>query len=113
MSSEQPEASSATRVIKQLIPTANFVAVFYDEESGEPWVDSVVLWALVSDPANGSAQSIIGMVADEKDILFVDEFPNFIGYLSPEGSLNDWRERAQEAFEKRQESDQSGALRRG
>jgi hypothetical protein len=103
MNSEQTdEESPSTREIRQLIPATNFVAVFFDEENGAPWVDVIVAWALVADSARGPFPTVMGMVADGKEIVFVDEFPNFLGYLSPEGSLDEWRERAREAFESQQ-----------
>src|SRR5262249_22970208 len=95
----EPSTNDA-RQIRELTTAVNFSAVFYDEEDGEPWVDTIVAWALVNDSRGETSQTVVGLVADGKDILFADEFPNFIGYLSAEGSLDGWRERAREAFER-------------
>ena len=92
------------RVIKQLVLAANFGAIFLDEEGGEPWVDTVCAWALISEsPMDGSAptESVIGMVADGKEVVFVDEFPNFAGYLSPDDSLDQWKLRVSDEAESR------------
>jgi hypothetical protein len=82
-------------VIKQLVLATNFGAVFVDEESGELWVDTIVAWALVANPT-APGESVLGMVADGKEIVFADDFPNFAGYLSPDSSLDEWKRRLEE-----------------
>ena len=96
------------REIRQIIPSPGYSAIFFDEEDGEPWADSLVGWALVapSPVKSGEAQSrpsVIGLVADGKSVLFVDEFPNFVGYLSPEGRFEDWAEDANQAWQEQQD----------
>ena len=98
---------SFERWIRQIIPSPGYSAVFFDEEDGEPWADSLVGWALFSESTGESDEpqsrtSVIGLVADGKSVLFVDEFPNFVGYLSPEGRFEDWRVDARQAWEAQQ-----------
>ena len=90
-----PEHASKSRVIKQLMLATNFGAVFVDQGESEPWVDTILAWALVSSsaPDGSTSDSVVGLVADGKDVVFVDEFPNFVGYLSPDSSLDEWRKR--------------------
>jgi len=95
------------REIRQIIPSPGYSAIFFDEEDGEPWADSLVGWALVAEAAGKSDEprshsSVIGLVADGKSVLFVDEFPNFVGYLSPEGRFEDWTEDVRLAWEQQQ-----------
>ena len=92
------------REIRQIIPSPGYSAIFFDEEDGEPWADSLVGWALAAESPgkSGEPQSrsvVIGLVADGKSVLFVDDFPNFVGYLSPEGRFEDWAEDARQAWE--------------
>ena len=109
MSTTAPDAVEQLfdREIKQIIPSPGYSAIFFDEEDGEPWADSLVGWALFSE-STGDADgpqfrtSVIGLVADGKSVLFVDEFPNFVGYLSPEGRFEDWRVDARQAWEAQQ-----------
>ena len=89
---------SGVRQIKQLVHAVNFCAVFFDEDNGEPWIESVVGWALAGF-AEPQTDVVVGMVPDGKDIVFADEFPNFVGYLSPERTLDDFRGKAREAWE--------------
>jgi hypothetical protein len=96
---EEVDLQSKKRRIKQLIFATNFGAVFVDDEGGEPWVDTILAWALVSDAPGQAAESadyVVGLVADGRDIVFADDFPNFAGYLSPDSSLDDWRRRLEE-----------------
>ena len=117
-----PSASDAVdpvfdREIKQIIPAPGYAAIFFDEDDGEPWADSLVGWALVAEVAELSGKSaeppsrpsVIGLVADGKSVLFVDEFPNFVGYLSAEGGLDDWREEVRQAWEEQREQDRTSA----
>ena len=92
------------REIRQIIPSPGYSAIFFDEEDGEPWTDSLVGWALVAEPPGKSPETpsraaVVGLVADGKAVLFVDEFPNFVGYLSPESGFEDWRDDARLAWE--------------
>lgn len=100
------------REIRQIIPTSGHLAVYFDEESGEPWTDALVGWALVADTTNESGTpvrpKIIGLVSETKEIILVDEFPNFLGYMSPEGGLDDWREDAQAAWEELNQKKERG-----
>jgi len=94
------------RKITQITPGGNFCAIFFDEENGEPWIDSIVAWAHIESPSDAQtigSRSVIGLVADGKEIVFVDEFPNFVGYLSPESSIDVWRDRVKAAWEAREE----------
>lgn len=117
MTTDQPDVTNpGNRNIRQLTSAFNFSAVFFDEENGEPWVDTIVAWAVVDSPGNASSQTVIGLVADGKDILFVDEFPNFLGYLSAESTIDSWRDRAMDAFEQQQSNSgerRGGEKRRG
>ena len=91
-----PEKTGSRRVIRQLVLSTNFGAVFLDEDGDEPWVDTIVAWALVANESydrTNLTEAVVGLVADGKDIVFVDEFPNFAGYLSPDSSLDEWRKR--------------------
>ena len=95
------------REIKQIIPSPGYSALFFDEEDGEPWAGTLVGWALFSESTGNpdgpqSRTSVIGLVADGKSVLFVDEFPNFVGYLSPEGRFEDWRADARQAWQEQQ-----------
>ena len=95
------------REIRQIIPSPGYSAIFFDEEDGEPWADSLVGWALVADRPDKSGEpqaraSVVGLVADGKSVLFVDEFPNFVGYLSPEGRFEDWTEDVRLAWDQQQ-----------
>ena len=97
------------REIRQIIPSPGYSAIFFDEEDGEPWADSLVGWALVAEAPGKSGEpqsrpSVVGLVADGKSVLFVDEFPNFVGYLSPEGRFEDWTEDVRLAFEQQQQN---------
>ena len=106
------------REIRQIIPSPGYSAIFFDEEDGEPWADSLVGWALFSESSGGegepkSRSSVIGLVAEGKSVLFVDEFPNFLGYLSPESRFEDWREDARLAWEaQRDKGPKPGSQRR-
>jgi hypothetical protein len=96
------------REIRQIIPSPGYSAIFFDEEDGEPWADSLVGWALVAESSAKPGEppshpSVIGLVADGKSVLFVDEFPNFVGYLSPEGRFEDWTEDVRLAWEQQQQ----------
>ncbi|HMG37062.1 MAG TPA: hypothetical protein VKM94_24240 [Blastocatellia bacterium] len=99
MSEDITTESTVNRQIKQLIPAVNFCAVFFDEDNGEPWIDSVVAWALAESSIAGQPDVVIGLVPDGRDVVFADDFPNFVGYLSPERTLDEWRDRAREAWE--------------
>lgn len=107
MSSTRADSSSASkdRDIRQIIPTSGHLAVYFDEETGNPWADVMIGWALVADPTNESGTParprIIGLVSEGREIILVDEFPNFLGYMSPDGSLDDWNEDAQDAWEQK------------
>src|SRR6185295_209835 len=92
------------REIRQIIPSPGYSAIFFDEEDGEPWADSLVGWSLFSESSDGAGESksrssVMGLVAEGKSVLFVYEFPNFLGYLSPESRFEDWREDARLAWE--------------
>jgi hypothetical protein len=95
------------REIRQIIPSPGYSAIFFDEEDGEPWADTLVGWALVMEAPGKSGEpparpAVIGLVADGKSVLFVDEFPNFVGYLSPEARFEDWTEDVRLAWEQQQ-----------
>ncbi len=97
------------REIRQIIPAPGYSAIFFDEGDGEPWADSLVGWALVVESPGkpGEPQpraAVMGLVADGKAVLLVDEFPNFVGYLSPEGGLDDWREDVRQAWEEQRDN---------
>jgi hypothetical protein len=107
MSSARTDSSSTSkdRDIRQIIPTSGHLAVYFDEETGDPWADIIIGWALVADSAPESGtparSKIIGLVSEGREIIPVDEFPNFLGYMSPDGSLEDWKEDAQAAWEEK------------
>ena len=109
MSTPVPEAGDTAlkREIRHLIHAAGYAAVFFDEETGEPWADTLVGWALVAESsASGSeVTKVLGLVADGRTILFTDDFPNFVGYLSPESGLDDWKEDVRKAWEEQQSQD--------
>ena len=99
-----PVSDPVEREIRQIIPASGYAALFFDEDNGEAWADSLVGWALVaesnSEPVHQRTPSLVlGLVADGKAIVFADEFPNFVGYLSPEGALDDWRDEVSKAWE--------------
>ena len=106
------------REIRQIIPSPGYSAIFFDVEDGEPWVDSLVGWALFSESTDSSGEpqprsSVMGLVVEGKSVLFVDEFPNFVAYLSPEGRFEDWREDARLAWEAhRNKGPKSGSQRK-
>ena len=92
------------REIRQIIPAPGYGVIFFDEDDGDPWAESLVGWALVAESPGASGEpqprpSVIGLVADGKSVLLADEFPNFVGYLSPEGGLDDWREDVRKAWD--------------
>ena len=119
-SSGAPAEEVAAREIRQIIPTSGHLAVFYDEETGEPWVDQLVGWAFVVEKSPESAAQtsprIIGLVSDGKEIVLADEVPNFLGYMSPGGGLEGWTEEAAKAFEEssneQQDSEPADAVAR-
>ncbi len=103
------DEASKDREIRQLIPTSGHLAVYFDEETGEPWADPLVGWALVGEIQNRAERpKVIGLVSEGKDVVLVDEFPNFLGYLSPEGGLDEWREDANQAWEEVNRKKESG-----
>lgn len=103
------------RRISQIIPGSGHLAVYFDEETGEPWCDFVLGWALVEETDEPHVQSrVVGLVAGEKEIVLVDEYPNFLGYMQPDGSLNDWQADAEEAWSSYRDGDSvfTNAMRR-
>jgi hypothetical protein len=103
----EPGDKALKREIRHLIHAAGYAAVFFDEETGEPWADTLVGWALVaeSSASGDDVTKVLGLVADGKTILFADDFPNFVGYLAPEGGLDDWKEDVRKAWEEQQSQD--------
>ena len=94
----EPE-STAKREIRQIIPATGFVAVFFDEDDGEPFGETMVGWALVVESVEGSDRTaIVGLVTENQSVVFADELPNLVGYMSPEGALDDWKDAVQEAY---------------
>ena len=47
---------------------------------------------------------VVGLVADGQEVIGVDEFPNFVGYLAATESLDQWRDASYEAWRKWRES---------
>jgi len=114
MSSARADSTDTTkdREIRQIIPTSGHLAVYFDEETGDPWTDALVGWALVADPTNEASAAarpkLIGLVCEGREVVLVDEFPNFLGYMSPDGSLDDWREDAEGAWEELNQKKERG-----
>jgi hypothetical protein len=106
----EPSEKPAKREIRHLIQSPGYAAIFFDEETGEPWADALVGWALVAESSTSGEQvtKVLGLVTDGKAIVFTDEFPNFVGYLSPEGGLDDWREDVRKAWEEQQKLESGG-----
>ena len=94
------------RRILQIIPAAEYCVVYFDLETGEPWVDNVVCWALVEEAGgqNPPKTKVVGLVADGTEVIGVDEFPNFVGYMMPTESLDHWRDTSYEAWKEWRES---------
>jgi hypothetical protein len=106
----QSTEKAGEREIRQIIPAPGYAAIFFDEETGEPWADALVGWALVAESitSGGQVTKVLGLVTDGKAIVFTDEFPNFVGYLSPESGLDDWREDVRKAWEEQEEPETGG-----
>ena len=104
-SSESGEAQDARRIL-QIIPAVEYCVVYFDLETGEPWVDNVVCWALVEEPGrqNPAKTKVVGFVVDGTEVVGVDEFPNFVGYMMPTEMLDHWRDTSYEAWKDWRES---------
>lgn len=119
MPEPRPDTSDSPkrRDIRQVVPATGHRAVYFDEETGEPWTDPVVAWGLLVDWGNASpfgaqplTAKLVGLVPDVKEIVPVDEFPNFLGYMSPGGKLKAWKEEALRAWKERQGKLESGDI---
>lgn len=77
MSSSATPADGAptVREIRQIVATSGHLAVFFDEENGEPWVDQLIGWALVGDGSGAAAARIVGVVSDGKEVVLCDDIP--------------------------------------
>ena len=105
MSSDSDEIQVARRIL-QIIPSVEYSVVYFDLETGEPWADSLVCWGLVEDPGgpNPPNTKVVGFVVDGTEVLGVDEFPNFVGYMMPVEGLDHWRDASYEAWKEWRES---------
>ena len=104
--SSEPDETQGDRRILQIIPSVEYSVVYFDLETGEPWADSLICWALVEDPRSGkpSKTKVVGFVADATEVIGVDEFPNFVGYMMPTEGLDHWRDASDEAWKEWRES---------
>ena len=103
------------RRILQIIPAVGQCVVYFDLETGEPWVDDVVCWALVQegDAQTAARTRVVGLVVDQTDVVGVDEFPNFVGYMITTESLDNWRDLTYEAWKEWRETGALGGMEQG
>ncbi len=104
-SSETGEKQGERRIL-QIIPPSEYNVVYFDLETGEPWADNVICWALVEELGGlkPPKTKVVGMVADGAEVIGVDEFPNFVGYMISIESLDNWRDASYEAWKQWRES---------
>jgi len=107
MSSELEEPQIERRIL-QIVQSADYCVIYFDAETGEPWADNIICWALVEDrleAASGQSKTrVVGLVADGAETIAVDELPNFVGYMPPTDSMEQWRDASYDAWKEWRES---------